>query len=105
MKKNYILTLFLSLLISGFALGQGPMITIISDGDCSGGNPKMVEIYAQGEVDFTLYSLENQTNANTSWGATMSLASFETVTDDFIYVYYSSIIIVSIFTHSVEKGF
>jgi len=31
MKKNYILTLFLSLLISGFALGQGPMITIISD--------------------------------------------------------------------------
>ena len=50
----------------------------------------MVEIYAQGEVDFTLYSLENQSNANTSWGATMSLASFETVTDDFIYVYYDN---------------
>jgi len=77
-------------LISGFSFGQGPIITIISDGDCSGGTPKMVEIYAQGEVDFTLYSLENQTNANTSWGATMSLASFETVTNDFIYIYLDS---------------
>ena len=90
MKKNYILTLILTLLISGFSFGQGPIITIISDGDCSGGTPKMVEIYAQGEVDFTLYSLENQTNANTSWGATMSLASFETVTNDFIYIYLDS---------------
>ena len=56
MKKNYILTLILTLLISGFSFGQGPMITIISDGDCSGGNPKMVKrkTYAQGAVDSTL---------------------------------------------------
>ncbi|MDC0636713.1 T9SS type A sorting domain-containing protein [Flavobacteriaceae bacterium] len=90
MKKNYILTLILTLLISGFSFGQGPMITIISDGDCSGGNPKMVEIYAQGAVDFTLYSLEKQSNGADSWGTTTSLQSFGTVTDDFIYIYSDS---------------
>ena len=90
MKKNYILTLILTLLISGFSFGQGPMITIISDGDCSGGNPKMVEIYAQGAVDFTLYSLEKQSNGAASWGTTTSLQSFGTVTDDFIYIYSDS---------------
>jgi len=66
------------------------MITIISDGDCSGGNPKMVEIYAQGAVDFTLYSLEKQSNGAASWGTTTSLQSFGTVTDDFIYIYSDS---------------
>jgi len=90
MKKNYILTLILTLLISGFSFAQGPMITIISDGDCSGGNPKMVEIYAQGAVDFTLYSLEKQSNGAASWGTTTSLQSFGTVTDDFIYIYSDS---------------
>jgi hypothetical protein len=57
------------------------------DGDCSGGNPKVVEIYANGTVDFGAYALENQTNATVgTWGQTMNLAALGTKTDEFVYV-------------------
>ena len=78
MKKIYTLLCFVTL--SCFAQSQVPIITMISDGDCSGGTPKVVEIYAQGTVDFSLYSLELQTNANTTWGSTDNLGSLGTVT-------------------------
>lgn len=83
MKKLYTLSLAL-IAISGFA--QTPVITGIMDGDCNGGNPKVLEIYASGTVNFADYSLENQTNANTTWGSTVSLASLGTVTNGFVYV-------------------
>ncbi len=84
MKK---ITLFLSLLLAYTGFSQ-PVITAVIDGTCTGGTPKVVEIYAKGTVDFSNYSMERQTNANTTWGATFSLASFGTVTNDFVYVYY-----------------
>ena len=84
MKKIYFLLLTILISVSSFA--QNPIITAIVDGDCSGGNPKLLEIYADGIVDFTLYSLENQTNANTTWGSTQDLSSFGTVTNDFVYI-------------------
>ncbi|WP_417858060.1 DUF5689 domain-containing protein [Xanthomarina gelatinilytica] len=83
MKKIY----FLLLALIGFSsFAQSPIITSIVDGDCSGGNPKLLEIYANGAVDFSLYSLENQTNANTTWGNSQDLSSLGTVVDDFVYV-------------------
>ncbi len=85
MKKITFLTLLMFASIATFA--QTPIFTMISDGDCPGGNPKVVEIYAQGTVDFSNYSLENQTNANTDWGNTLNLADLGTVTDDFVYIY------------------
>ncbi|WP_187240796.1 T9SS type A sorting domain-containing protein [Mesonia sp. HuA40] len=82
------ITFLTFMLLTGlFSFAQGPIITMISDGDCSGGNPKVLEIYAQGTVDFSLYSLENQTNANTTWGNALNLASLGTLTDAFAYVY------------------
>lgn len=84
MKKLY--SLLFTLLISVIGFSQIPIITAIVDGDCSGGNPKLLEIYADGAVDFTLYSLENQTNANTTWGNTQDLSALGTVTNDFVYV-------------------
>ncbi|GGE36913.1 T9SS type A sorting domain-containing protein [Psychroflexus planctonicus] len=84
MKK---ITLLLTLLISVFAIGQTPVLTMISDGDCSGGNPKVVEIYADGTVDFANYSLEIQTNANDTWGNTLNLTDLGVVTDDFVYIH------------------
>lgn len=84
MKK---ITLIFALMISLLSFGQTPIITMIADGDCTGGTPKVVEIYADGAVDFTQYTLQNQTNSNTTWGSDHDLSSFGTVTDDFIYLY------------------
>lgn len=70
-----------------FGFSQTPIITMVMDGDCTGGTPKVVEIYAQGTVDFTLYSIENQTNSNTTWGNSLDLSPLGTVTNDFVYIY------------------
>lgn len=87
MKKLYTL-LFVALSSASFA--QSPVLTGILDGPCTGGVPKILEIYANGTVDFTNINLENQTNANTTWGTgtsgTQSLASFGTRTNEFVYV-------------------
>ncbi|HLV39447.1 T9SS type A sorting domain-containing protein [Xanthomarina sp.] len=83
MKKIYFLLFTFIGLVS---YGQSPIITAIVDGDCSGGNPKLLEIYANGTVDFSLYSLENQTNANTTWGNSQDLSTLGTVTNGFVYV-------------------
>lgn len=84
MKKiTFLFTLFISLV----AFSQTPIITMISDGDCAGGNPKVVELYANGTVDFANYSLEIQTNANENWGNTLNLADLGVVTDDFVYIH------------------
>jgi len=60
---------------------------MISDGDCTGGTPNVVELYAQGTVDFSNFSIELQTNANNIWGNTTNLAALGTVTDAFVYIY------------------
>ncbi|WP_405369881.1 T9SS type A sorting domain-containing protein [Nonlabens sp. Asnod2-A12] len=84
MKQIYFSVVMFFIAATSFA--QQPIITSIVDGDCSGGNPKLLEIYASGTVDFTLFSLENQTNGNTTWGSAFDLSGFGTVTDGFIYV-------------------
>ncbi|WP_299254105.1 lamin tail domain-containing protein [uncultured Aquimarina sp.] len=84
MKKKYLLFFMAVYAITSF--GQVPIITTIVDGDCSGGNPKLLEIYADGMVDFSLYSLENQINAGTTFGNTQDLSGFGIVTDGFVYV-------------------
>ncbi len=73
--------------LSGMTFAQ-PIITGIMDGDCSGGHPKALEIYANGTVNFADYSLENQTNAATTWGNTLNLATLGTRTNSFVYVVY-----------------
>lgn len=65
--------------IGSAAMAQ-PMIGGFVDGPCTGGTPKVLEILTVGTVDFTQYSLQNQTNANTNWGATFSLAELGTRT-------------------------
>lgn len=82
MKKLYILLLA----VSGLGYAQTPIITGIMDGDCTGGNPKVLEIYASGTVNFAGYSLENQTNATVgTWGQTWNLAAAGTKTNEFVY--------------------
>lgn len=82
MKKLY----FLSLLATAFSFGQTPILTAFIDGPCTGGYPKVCEIYASGTVDFTQYSAQNQTNANTTWGATLDLTPLGTRTNEYVYI-------------------
>ena len=90
MMKIYQVLLASILAVSVSVNGQTPIITMISDGDCSGGTPKVVELYAQGTVDFSLYSIELQSNSNTTWGSTESLAPLGIVTNGFVYLYRTS---------------
>jgi hypothetical protein len=83
----------------GTDASQGtPILTMISDGDCSGGNPKVVEIYAHGEVDFSKYALDVQANLHDNWSDWSDLEKEEPrrisalgglgiITDKFVYVY------------------
>src|SRR5690554_3822327 len=83
MRKIYLLIM---LFMSTTAMTQTPIITSIVDGDCSGGNPRVIEIFAQGSVDFTQYSIQLQSNGG-SWGALLDLTSLGTITDEFVYVH------------------
>ncbi|MCO6162035.1 T9SS type A sorting domain-containing protein [Flavobacterium sp. NRK F7] len=83
MKKLYFLSLLLG---TSLTFGQSPIITAMIDGPCTGGYPKVCEIYANGTVDFSLYSAQNQTNANTTWGATLDLTPLGTRTDEYVYI-------------------
>lgn len=82
MKKLYFLSL---LLLSSMSFAQ-PVLTGIIDGPCTGGYPKVCEIYAKGTVDFTQFTFQNQTNANTTWGANLDLSALGTKTDEFVYI-------------------
>lgn len=83
MKKLYFLSLLLGSAI-GFAQ---PVLTAVVDGPCTGGLPKVCEIFANGTVDFTQFSFQNQTNANTTWSATpLDLSPLGTRTNEFVYV-------------------
>lgn len=83
MKKIYFIGAFLASVMS---FGQNPIITAIIDGPCTGGLPKVCEIYANGTVDFTQFTFQNQTNANTTWGANLALTPLGTRTNEFVYV-------------------
>lgn len=85
MKKLYTLSLTL---LASVAFAQTPIITGIMDGDCTGGNPKVLEIYASGTVNFANYTLQNQTNAATTWGSSLSLSALGTKTNTLVYVVY-----------------
>jgi hypothetical protein len=84
MKKIY--TLLFSALVAFSANAQSPIITAILDGPCTGGLPKLLEIYASGTVNFTQFTLQNQTNANTAWGTPQDLSALGTKTNQFVYV-------------------
>ena len=83
MKKLYFLLIIVT---STLTYGQSPVLTAVLDGPCTGGLPKVLEIYASGTVDFALYTLQNQTNANTTWGASQDLSALGTRTNEFVYV-------------------
>ena len=85
MKKNYFLTLLLTLFISGFSFGQTAVITGYLDAPCSGATPRTVEIYVDGTIDFTDWDLSRQSNGG-SFNYNIDLTSLGVISDAFVYV-------------------
>lgn len=70
MKKNYFLTLLLTLCFSLFSFGQDLIITGVVDGSLSGGTPKALELYVVNNIsDLSIYGVESVTNGNASGNA------------------------------------
>ncbi|WP_139956259.1 T9SS type A sorting domain-containing protein [Flavicella sediminum] len=62
-----------------------PIITAIYSGNCTGAVPRGIEIYANGEVDFTLYQFQNQPNG-VGFTRMFDMDGLGTKTDEFVYV-------------------
>ncbi len=88
--RKFILTPLIAILLS-FGLtfnltAQDLMITGVFDGPLTGGSPKVLELYAVNDIaDLSVYTVKNQTNANTTWGADFTLSGSATA-GDFIYI-------------------
>ncbi len=72
--------------VAAISFAQQPIITSIVDGTCTGGTPKLIEIYANGTVDFTQFTLEKSANGG-AFGTPFDLTPFGTRTNSFVYVY------------------
>jgi hypothetical protein len=63
MKKNYFLSLLVSIIFSGLSFSQDLIITGIIDGPLPGGLPKGIELYAKNAIaDLSIYGIESTTN-------------------------------------------
>lgn len=86
MKKGLVFLAILSLAVTANA---GVTITGLIDGPRSGGIPKAIELYADGTVDLSEWSLKSANNGASSWSVTFD-AMTGTATDEFIYVEYGN---------------
>lgn len=84
MKTHKSLSAILIAMIAGGA-SAGVTITGIIDGDLSGGNPKAIELYIDGSVDFTDFDLFKSSNG-ASFAAAGDMSGLGTITDSFVYL-------------------
>jgi len=84
MKSYNSLSTILIAAIAGSASAD-VIITGIIDGDLSGGNPKAIELYVDGTVDFTGFDLFRSSNGN-AFGAAGGMDALGTITDSFVYL-------------------
>jgi hypothetical protein len=98
--------IILSILLLPMALfGQETiLISAVMDGDVSGGNPKMIELYAKTNIaDLSVFGLESGTNGAASSGT--SEFTFDDIAlsaGEFIYVTTSQTALETYFTHSTD---
>ncbi len=84
MKK--VLFFMISALFAINMQAQDLIITGVFDGPLPGGKPKVLELYAINDVsDLSVYTVKNQTNANTEWGSDYNLTGSANA-GDFIYI-------------------
>ncbi len=84
MKK--FLLLMMTVLLTINMQAQDIMITGVFDGPLPGGKPKVLELYVINNItDLSVYTIKNQTNANTEWGSDCNLTGSANA-GDFIYI-------------------
>jgi len=87
MKKNYFLTLILTLLISGLSFGQDLVITGVFDGPNSGGTPKGMELYVVNDIsDLSTYGVGSANNGGGSDGEEFTFPADAVTSGTYIYV-------------------
>ena len=86
MKNKYFFTCVLTMFLNIVCFAQTPIITAIVDGNCAEDSPKILEVYAKGTVDFSLFTIQNQTDSNSTWGNSQSLTELGTITNAFVYI-------------------
>ncbi|NJN50171.1 MAG: lamin tail domain-containing protein [Polaribacter sp.] len=109
MKKNYFLS-FLFTLITYFGIfAQSVVITGYVDSPCSGANGRTLELYVDGTVDFTDWTIVRQTNGGgfSPGSSTIQIGALGTVTNAFVYITNSTTILQSEFgitTNVISNG-
>ncbi|MFY0603960.1 MAG: T9SS type A sorting domain-containing protein [Flavobacteriaceae bacterium] len=88
MKKNYFITLLLTLCFSALSFGQTAVITGYMDSTCSSQAGRTLEIYVDGTIDFTGWSVVRQSNGGgfSPGSTTIDISALGSVTDAFVYL-------------------
>ncbi len=79
------ITLFIALVFSTFVFAQQALITGYVDSPCPSANGRVLEIYVDGTIDFTGWTVQRQSNGN-GFTTNIDLSSFATISDAFIYI-------------------
>lgn len=80
---NFYSTLLIATIAGGTSAGV--TITGIIDGDLSGGNPKAIELYIDGTVDFSGFDLFKSSNG-AAFGSAGDMSGLGMITDSFVYL-------------------
>jgi hypothetical protein len=87
MKKNYFLTLLLTLFVSSISFGQDLIITGAFDGPNSGGTPKGVELYVINDIaDLSVYGIGSANNGGGTDGVEFTFPADAVTAGTYIYV-------------------
>jgi len=84
MKKNYFLSVIL-LILTLSSFGQSVVITGYVDSVCSNSDGRVIEMYVDGTIDFTDWTLVRQSNGNGFTGI-ISISDLGIVSNTFVYV-------------------
>jgi hypothetical protein len=100
------ITLLLSFLITVFTFAQNPIITGYVDSTCPSAEGRTLEIYVDGTVDFTDWTIVRQSNGG-GFTTNIDISDLGTITDDFAYVTNNESILLQEFgisTHVLVNG-
>lgn len=73
------------MLTSGIGFSQNVLITGYVDATCAGADGRALEIYIDGTVDFTGYTLDKQSNGG-GFTSSSGISELGTLTDEFAYI-------------------